>query len=137
MIQVMAPRRGRCYGRRDGPLRHAFDARLTMGAPWSADVLTIAAMSALYIVLVLLPPVVGTFDHYRRRRTVFCPDVQHDAELQIDARHAALTAVPGPPALRVRSCSLWPERAGCGRDCVRPSLADDVARRAADDPSPP
>jgi hypothetical protein len=107
-----------------------------VGVPWWTAVLTTAVISVLYVVLVLVPLVVGTFDHYRRRHTVHCPDVRRDAELQIDARHAALTAVPGPPVLRVRSCSLWPERAGCGRDCVRPSLADDASRRAAGHPSP-
>jgi hypothetical protein len=37
----------------------------------------------------------------------------------VDARHAAATALGKSPELRLSSCSRWPERAGCGQECLR------------------
>jgi hypothetical protein len=42
------------------------------------------------------------------------------AEVQVDAGHAVLTAIPGPPEVRVQDCSLWPDRHGCAQRCVTP-----------------
>src|SRR5262245_38424002 len=88
--------------------------RWTMAAPW----ITLAAMAALALGYVFAPVMVGDFFEFRGRRTVRCPETGLTAAVEIDARHAALSAVPGPPKVRVAACSLWPDRAGCAQRCA-------------------
>jgi hypothetical protein len=55
---------------------------------------------------------------YRGQMVVTCPESHRPAGVTVDARHAALTP-PGKPAeLRLSTCSRWPERAGCGQECL-------------------
>ena len=58
-----------------------------------------------------------TYVRYRRPRPVTCPAGSQAAAIQIDARHAAITAVPRP-VLRVAGCTRWPERHNCGQLCL-------------------
>lgn len=85
-----------------------------MVAPW----ITLAAIAAVALVYVVAPIIADTFLRFRGRRTVRCPETSLAAEVEIDARRAALTAIPGPPEVRVRACSLWPDREGCQQACV-------------------
>ena len=55
---------------------------------------------------------------YRVRAVVSCPETCQPAGVAIDARHAAATALGRAPELRLSSCSRWPERAGCGQECL-------------------
>lgn len=55
---------------------------------------------------------------YHGESVVTCPESQRPAGVSVDARHAALTP-PGKSAeLRLSTCSRWPERAGCGQECL-------------------
>ena len=49
---------------------------------------------------------------FRGDRVVTCPDNQRHAGVKVDALRAAAT-------LRLRACSRWPEKAGCGQECLR------------------
>jgi hypothetical protein len=60
----------------------------------------------------------GTWWKYRGRRVVTCPENQNPAGVTLDARHAMATALGKPPQLRLESCSRWPEKAGCGQECL-------------------
>ena len=83
-------------------------------------------MTVLYLVLGVLvlsfvPVAVLTIRallRHRRPRVVTCPETRHHAEVRLDAGHAAFTTATGQPELRVHSCTQWPERAGCGQECV-------------------
>jgi hypothetical protein len=86
----------------------------------SAPFLTLLAIAGVAILYVLVPIAADTFARYRKRRAVRCPETGLVADVQIDARHAARTAVSGSPELRVEDCSLWPGRKGCAETCVRP-----------------
>ena len=88
-----------------------------MAAPW----ITLPAMAALALVYVVAPIMAEAFFRFRGKRTVRCPETGLTAEVAIDARHAALSAVPGPPKVRVAACSLWPDRAGCAQRCAAQS----------------
>ena len=55
---------------------------------------------------------------YRGRRVVTCPENQRPAGVAVNACHAAVTALGKSPELRLSSCSRWPERAGCGQECL-------------------
>jgi hypothetical protein len=87
-----------------------------MTGPW----ILLLAIAATAIVYVLLPIVASVFARYRKPRIVRCPETGVTAEIQVDARHAAATAVPGPPELRVADCSQWPDRKGCDQACLAP-----------------
>lgn len=55
---------------------------------------------------------------FRGRRVITCPETQMPAGVSVDARHVAATAFGGAPELRLSDCSRWPERAGCGQQCL-------------------
>jgi hypothetical protein len=80
--------------------------------------MALIAIAALALVYVVAPIVGGVFFRFRRRRMLRCPATGLTAEVTIDAGHAALTAVPGPPRVRVAECSLWPEREDCEQRCL-------------------
>jgi hypothetical protein len=90
-----------------------------MSALW----ITLAAMAALALGYVIAPIVADVSFRFRARRTVRCPATGLAAEVKIDARHAALSAIPGPPEIRVAECSLWPEHAGCEQKCAAEAAA--------------
>jgi hypothetical protein len=85
-----------------------------MAAPW----ITLAAIAALALLYVVAPIVAEAFFRFRGERTVCCPETGLAAQVKIDARHAAFSAVPGPPEVRVAECSLWPGRRQCEQKCV-------------------
>ena len=51
-------------------------------------------------------------------RAIVCPENLRPAGVTVDARHAALTGFAGTGEFRLSSCSRWPERAGCGQECL-------------------
>lgn len=77
--------------------------------------LGIVAVALIYVVL---PIVADTFLRYRAKRMVHCPVENKPARVLVDAPLAALTAVPGPPKLRIDRCSFWPDRADCAQRCT-------------------
>jgi hypothetical protein len=55
---------------------------------------------------------------YRGPMVVTCPENRHPAGVRLDTRRVALTP-PGKAAdLHLSMCSRWPERAGCGQECL-------------------
>jgi hypothetical protein len=53
----------------------------------------------------------------RGARVITCPENRRSAGVEVDALHAALTSFGGSE-LRLSACSRWPERAGCGQECL-------------------
>jgi hypothetical protein len=80
-------------------------------------------MALLALGYVVAPIMAEVFFGFRGRRTVRCPETGLTAEVEIDARHAALSAFPGPPEVRMAKCSLWPHRAGCEEKCAAQASA--------------
>ncbi|HEY1340901.1 MAG TPA: hypothetical protein VGF59_25485 [Bryobacteraceae bacterium] len=71
---------------------------------------------------------------YRGERLITCPENCRPAGVRVDARHAAATAL-GNPELRLSHCSRWPERAGCGQEClsqIATAPADCLVRNIAE-----
>lgn len=85
-----------------------------MSHPWVV-MIAVLAVAALYV---LMPLVADTFRRYRNSRLLRCPETGGKAEVGIDASRAAFTSAFGRPLLRVKMCSLWPERAQCRQDCL-------------------
>lgn len=86
-----------------------------MSVPW----IVVASIFAVAVLCVLLPVVADTFRRFRSKRLLRCPETGGEAEVGIDARQAALTSAFGRALLRVKICSLWPQRKECAQDCLR------------------
>jgi hypothetical protein len=71
------------------------------------------AAAALYVLLV---PLVRLTLRFRGSRVVTCPETNAPAAVKVDALRAALQ---GPDQLLLQQCSRWPERQGCGQECIR------------------
>jgi hypothetical protein len=68
---------------------------------------------------------------YRGQRVITCPENKRPAGVAVDAAHAAAGAFGKTPELRLSECTRWPEKAGCGQEClseVRDSGADCLVR---------
>jgi len=52
-------------------------------------------------------------------RLVTCPETNQAAAVQMDARHAAAESFLNRPHFRLSDCSRWPQRLGCGQECLR------------------
>ncbi len=88
-----------------------------MPSPWTI-IIAVLALGAFYV---LFPVVLTTFLRYRGRRALTCPETGRPAEVGVDAARAAAGSAFGKLALRVKSCSLWPERRGCAQSCLETS----------------
>ena len=79
--------------------------------------LVLLALAALGIVAaIVLIPVLRV---YRGTRLVACPETKRPAAVEVDAFRAALASFGDEPGrLRLTSCSRWPEKAGCGQECL-------------------
>lgn len=80
----------------------------------------VVVVAALAIAVVAFSSIVfaARYRKYRGTRLVECPETGNPAAVHVNARHAA-SALPGrPPNLDLRSCSRWPEREGCGQECL-------------------
>jgi hypothetical protein len=80
--------------------------------------LLIAGIVAFGLVAVVAPIVIDVFRQYRDRKAVTCPQTHGVAEVSLSTGLAALGAAVGRPVIRVKNCSLWPERKGCDEHCV-------------------
>jgi hypothetical protein len=58
------------------------------------------------------------YRRFRGRRVVTCPETHRPAGVTMDAAQAAAAAFHGHAQLRLSACSRWPERAGCGQECL-------------------
>ena len=78
-----------------------------------------------YLILALLIPLVWSVGRVYARmhnpREVRCPSGNRLAGIAPDVRYAIKTHLLADCALRVHSCSLWPERRGCRQECVGPA----------------
>jgi hypothetical protein len=82
-------------------------------------IITIASIIALAVLFVLLPLLVYTFQRYRKKRVLRCPETDQLAEIDINARSAAFSSLFGRPLLKVKNCTLWLKRKHCGEDCLK------------------
>lgn len=76
---------------------------------------TLVVVAVAY--LALRKPV-REFFAVRGDRVVTCPDNDQTVAVRVDARHAAMTAAGGREDLRLEACTRWPEKAGCGQECL-------------------
>jgi hypothetical protein len=80
--------------------------------------LGVAVLVGLGVLVVFSRRLARAFLAYRGTRVVVCPESREMAAVQVDAGHAALSAFRGRPQLHLELCTRWPERAGCGQECL-------------------
>jgi len=84
-------------------------------------------LGLLWVIVALLALGVGyllfrglrSYLKLRGKRLVTCPETQKPAAVDLDAIHLARDAAFGTPHLRLSECSRWPERQGCGEECLK------------------
>jgi hypothetical protein len=84
-----------------------------MADPWAV----LAGLGAVAFVFVLAPVAGSVYLHLRAPRWLRCPETHMPAAVAVDAWHATWTAAFNRPLLRIRACTLWPEKAGCAQRC--------------------
>ncbi|MBI2902286.1 MAG: hypothetical protein HYY12_01680 [Candidatus Methylomirabilis oxyfera] len=84
----------------------------------SAPSIVVASIVAIAVLFVLLPVVADTLRRFRSKQSLRCPETGREAEVSVDAHQAAWTSAFGRALLRVKMCSLWPQREGCAQDCL-------------------
>lgn len=81
--------------------------------------LILAAVVVLAIaILLLLRGPIKAWRFYREPRVITCPDNHQSAAVTLNAWQAAASG-PDHPSLRLNDCSRWPEKAGCGQECLK------------------
>ncbi|MDZ7308381.1 MAG: hypothetical protein ONB49_15160, partial [candidate division KSB1 bacterium] len=65
--------------------------------------LVLVAITALAVLYVWMPVMLGTFRRYRKQRQLICPETGKPAAIHIDAKAAALAAAIGRFNLKVTS----------------------------------
>jgi hypothetical protein len=81
-------------------------------------VLGVAALVGLGVLFLFGRRLAEAWRRYRGTRVVVCPESRDMVAVRVDARHAAVTATQGHPDLRLESCTRWPEKTGCGQECL-------------------
>jgi len=59
-----------------------------------------------------------TYFRLKDKMLVTCPETHEAAAVEVDATRAAEQSILGEPHLRLSECSRWPERQGCGQECL-------------------
>ncbi len=82
---------------------------------------TIYLVCALLLLIALYPVMHAmwrTYFRLRRTTVVMCPETQIPATVEPNAIRAALMLLLGAQTIRLKTCSLWPERCDCRQACV-------------------
>lgn len=82
------------------------------------DVIYLLTAALAFGLLFFIWRAASVYFKFRGARLVSCPETAQPAGVEVDAKHAAMSGIIGIPALQLKSCSRWPEREGCGQDCV-------------------
>lgn len=78
----------------------------------------VSAIIVLSVVLAFIWRVARTYLKLRGRSLVTCPETHEPTGVRVDALHAAVTALARRGGLRLKDCNRWPERKGCGQECL-------------------
>ena len=79
----------------------------------------VGAALLLVVAVLFLSGFVGAWRRFRGSRIITCPENLEPAAVKVDALHAATaSAIEGEAVLRLSTCSRWPEKAGCGQECL-------------------
>lgn len=94
--------------------------------------MTVTVLTIVIAVLVLAialfvfraVPAAQAYFKFRGKRLVTCPETHAPAAVEAAVGEAALGAFVNEPTLHLQECSRWPEREGCGQECLSQIEAD-------------
>jgi len=91
-----------------------------------SPILILIVLGVLFAAAVIfgLAVATGAFVRFRGERVITCPENKQPAAVHINLAQVAREAMVGKLDLRLDQCSRWPERAGCGQDCLSQIGAD-------------
>ena len=95
----------------------------------------LAAAAASIVVYIATRMIRAAVVRYRGPMLVECPENHETAAVAVKGMQAAVTAGFGNPRLELKQCSRWPERQGCGQQCleqIESSPSDCLVRTFAD-----
>jgi hypothetical protein len=81
-------------------------------------ILVFLAVAACVLLFVGLRRGLETYAAFRGERLITCPENHKTAAVRVAAGKAALEATLGNEQLRLSACSRWPEKKGCGQECL-------------------
>jgi len=81
-------------------------------------ILPILAIAAAVFLFVALFRASRTYLEFRGERLITCPENHKPAAVRVAAGKVALEAAVGSEQLRLSACSRWPEKQGCGQECL-------------------
>jgi hypothetical protein len=70
------------------------------------------------VLIVVLGRLAYQWNKFHAKRLVTCPENRRPAGVDLDAWRAAWTGWGKAPEFRLGACTRWPERAGCGQQCL-------------------
>ena len=79
----------------------------------SPNVTTLLGAVLIVGVCVLLVRALRSYLRYRNEMVVTCPETQRDVGVVVDVKRAAITG-----SVRLTDCTRWPEKQGCGQECL-------------------
>jgi hypothetical protein len=83
-----------------------------------AYILSILAAAIVVAVVFELTRALRTYFKFRGKRIITCPENRQPAAVSVAAGKAAVEATLHAPDLKLSECSRWPEKAGCGQECL-------------------
>jgi hypothetical protein len=89
-----------------------------MGVVIMSGPLVIVVILITAVVAFALARYVRALLRNRGTRLVACPETSEAAAVKVNALRAALSALRGRTRVHLSECSRWPERAGCGQECL-------------------
>ncbi|HYL84919.1 MAG TPA: hypothetical protein VE263_11840 [Candidatus Angelobacter sp.] len=76
-------------------------------------------VAAIFVSVVFeLSRALRTYFKFRGKRIITCPENHQAAAVSVAAGSAAVEAFLHAPHLNLSECSRWPEKAGCGQECL-------------------
>ena len=79
--------------------------------------ITVAVGFAVFL-FIALRSAASTYRELRGDHLITCPENHKSAAVRIAAGKAAVEATIGKDYLRLSNCSRWPEKKGCGQECL-------------------
>jgi hypothetical protein len=79
--------------------------------------IAVAFLGSIYLIFRLLRAF-RTYLTFQGNRIVSCPENHCAAAVRVAAAKGAFNAMVGRDHLSLKTCSRWPERHGCGQECL-------------------
>jgi len=78
----------------------------------------LAAMLVAVLIYFSIRYFIRTTARFGGAQVIICPETGKHAMVEVDARHAGLTALIGQTDIRLESCWRWPLKQDCGQECL-------------------